>query len=137
MNFDVAEYHGQTFRTSRSEAAEGHIWIIKIPGESYREQGFEQRGDVHLKQVPIADLDAWYRDRTKATWRGEPFLVTPLDGGKVSAGYLGHNGVWAQENGLEGDQYNGFHGTINARELENVQVDRADHLARWKKENQG
>ncbi|WP_053733248.1 hypothetical protein [Nocardia sp. NRRL S-836] len=137
FNVDVAEYRGETFRTSGSEAAPGHVWIIQIAGVTYASEGFEQKGDVRLKQVPIAELDAWYRERATATWRGQPVSVSAVDGGVARVDYLGGSAVWAQDNGLEGDQYGGFYGTIDAAELENVQVDRTDHLARWKKENQG
>jgi hypothetical protein len=123
--FDVAEYRGELFRTSQSEAREGHIWLIRIGGKAPEQQ------------VPIADLDAWYRERVTATWRGQPFRVTQQKDGMATVDYVGHDGTWAKQNGLEGDRYNGFYGTIDAAELENVQVDRNDHLARWKKENQG
>ncbi|MEU7481488.1 hypothetical protein AB0A63_36320 [Lentzea sp. NPDC042327] len=124
-DFDVAEYRGETFRTSTSEAAEGHVWLIRI-GEQAPE-----------RQVPIADLDAWYRDRTTATWRGQPFRVGQVRNGTATVDYVGHDGTWAAQNGLQGDRYNGFYGTISAAELEDVRVDRTDHLARWKKENLG
>jgi len=134
----VAEHNGEVYYASTSEAQTNHLWIIKIRGESYAtDEGFEHKGDVTLKQVPIAELDGWYRDQVKATWRGEPFVVHPLQDGKVGADFVGGSSVWAEENGLEGDQYSGFHGVLDEGELENVQVDRTDYLARWKKENQG
>jgi hypothetical protein len=45
--------------------------------------------------------------------------------------------VWAAQNGLEGDQYNGYRATLDVGELDDVRVDRTDLLARWKEKNPG
>ncbi|SDM31785.1 hypothetical protein SAMN04489726_0966 [Allokutzneria albata] len=113
---EMAVHQGETFRTSRSEAAAGRIWIIQLRDRTYAQDGFEQLGDVRLKQVPIAELDAWYRDRTTATWRGQPFTVSGVHADRASPDYLGRSPLWARENGLEGNQRNGFCVKVNSDE---------------------
>lgn len=133
---EVIEYKGETYYAGTE--SDGKIWIIQIPGETYRhDEGFEQREELRLKQVPIAELDAWYRDEMTAKWRGQPFVLHPNRDGTMGADYVGPSQVWAEENGLEGDPYNGFHRILAEDELEDVQVDRTDYLARWKEKNPG
>lgn len=133
---EVIEYRGETYRAGTE--SNGQIWIVKIPGETYStDDGFEQRQELRLKQVPITELDAWYRDEMTAKWRGQPFVVHPNRDGTMGADYVGPSQVWAEENGLEGDPYNGFHKILDPDELEDVQVDRTDYLARWKEKNPG
>lgn len=132
---EVIEYRGEVYAVGTKNG--DHIWILKMPGETYTsDEGFEPYGDNRGKLVPIAELDGWYHDKVMATWRGQPVMAYPLKDGKVTVDYLGGSAVWAQENGLKGDQYSGFYGTLDEDELENVRVDRTDHLARWK-EKQG
>jgi hypothetical protein len=133
---EMAEYRGETYFAG----AEGpdHVWIRKIPGVAYAHaEGFQTYGNRELKTVPTEDLDAWYVDRCTATWRGQPFTVVRVEGGKAEAGYAGGEYVWAAQNGLEGDQYNGFRATLDESELHDVRVDRTDFLARWKEKHAG
>lgn len=131
----VIEYGGDTYAVGTRDGE--RIWILKMLGETYAsDEGFEPYGDNRGKLVPIAELDAWYRDRVTATWRGEPVRVRPLANGKVFVDYVGGDMIWAANSGLDGDQYNGFSGSVDEAELENVRVDRTDYLARWK-EKQG
>jgi hypothetical protein len=133
---EVVEYQGEIYFAGKVE--QGKIWIVKIPGETYAtDEGFEHREELRLKQVPIAELDAWYRDEMTAKWRGQPFIVHPNRDGTMGADYVGASQVWAEDNGLEGDPYNGFHKILDSDELEDVQVDRTDYLARWKEKNPG
>ncbi|HEX8868344.1 MAG TPA: hypothetical protein VF821_21980 [Lentzea sp.] len=113
------------------------LWIVKIDGQDYRtNEVFEQSRDRQLKLVPIQELEEWYREKMTATWKDQPFNVTSVVNGKAHAGYAGGEYVWAAQQGLDGDQYNGYNGTFDVDELENVRVDRTDYLARWK-ENRG
>ena len=132
---EMAEYRGETYFAG----AEGqHVWIRKIPGVTYANaDGFQTYGNRELKTVAVGELQAWYLETMKATWRGQPFNVVRTANGKAEAGYAGGEYVWAAQNGLEGDQYNGYTGTLDVDELENVQVDRTDFLARWKEKNPG
>ncbi|WP_086826151.1 hypothetical protein [Allokutzneria sp. NRRL B-24872] len=137
FNQEMAVYRGETFRTSRSEAVAGHVWVIQLRDRAYAQDGFEQLGDVRLKQVPVAELDAWYRDRMTATWRGQPFAVSGVHADRASVEYLGRSPSWARSNGLEGNQRDGFCGKVNSDELTDVQVERIDHLARWREKHAG
>ena len=132
---EMAEYRGETYFAG----AEGrHVWIRKIPGVTYANaEGFQTYGNRELKTVAVEELQAWYLETMKATWRGQPFNIVRTANGKAEAGYAGGEYVWAAQNGLEGDQYNGYTGTLDVDELENVQVDRTDFLARWKEKNPG
>ncbi|GHH37240.1 hypothetical protein [Lentzea cavernae] len=133
---EMAEYRGETYFAG----AEGEhaVWIRKIPGVTYSHaDGFQTYGNRELKTVATKDLDAWYLETCKATWRGQPFNVVRTQDGKAEAGYAGGEYVWAAQNGLEGDQYNGYTATLGEDELEDVQVDRTDFLARWKEKNPG
>ncbi|MEU0877933.1 hypothetical protein ABZ345_04995 [Lentzea sp. NPDC005914] len=133
---EVIEYNNETYYAGTE--SDGKIWIVKIPGETYAtDEGFEHCEDLRRKQVPIRELDAWYRDEMTAKWRGQPFVVHPNRDGTMGADYVGPSQVWAEDNGLEGDPYNGFHKIIPEDELEDVQVDRTDYLARWKEKNPG
>ncbi|MFS8098020.1 hypothetical protein LFM09_12835 [Lentzea alba] len=133
---EMAEYRGEVYFAG-SEGP-GEVWIRKIPGTTYaNNEGFETYGDRHFKTVPISDLDAWYQETMTATWRGQPFNVIATEGDTAEAGYAGGEYVWAAQNGLEGDQYNGYRATLATDELEDVQVDRTDFLARWKEKNPG
>lgn len=133
---EVIEYKGATYYAGTE--SDGNIWIVQIPGETYaNDEGFEQRQDLRLKLVPVAELDAWYRDEMTAKWRGQPFIVHPNRDGTMGADYVGASQVWAEDNGLEGDPYNGYHKILDPDELEDVQVDRTDYLARWKEKNPG
>jgi hypothetical protein len=132
---EMAEYRGEVFFAG----AEGddQVWIRKVPGTIYvNAEGFQKYGNRELKTVSVTELDAWYVEKMTATWRGQPFNIVSTNNGKAEAGYAGGEYVWAAQNGLDGDQYNGYRATLDVDELENVQVDRADHLARWK-ENRG
>ncbi|MGW6935497.1 hypothetical protein ACWGE0_35920 [Lentzea sp. NPDC054927] len=132
---EMAEYRGEVFFAG----AEGvdQVWLRKVPGTVYANaEGFEKYGNRELKTVNVTELDAWYFEKMTATWRGQPFNVIAVDGGKAEAGYAGGEYVWAAQNGLDGDQYNGYRATLDVSELDNVQVDRTDYLARWK-ENRG
>ncbi|MEV6718232.1 hypothetical protein AB0M48_40050 [Lentzea sp. NPDC051208] len=132
---EMAEYRGEVYFAG-SEGDD--VWIRKIPGVTYANaEGFQTYGNRELKTVAVADLDAWYRETMKATWRGQPFNVIRTDNGKAEAGYAGGEYVWAAQNGLEGDQYNGYTATLDVGELTDVQVDRTDFLARWKEKNAG
>jgi hypothetical protein len=132
---EMAEYRGEVYFAG-SEGDD--VWIRKIPGVTYANaEGFQTYGNRELKTVAVKDLDAWYRETMKATWRGQPFNVVRTDGGKAEAGYAGGEYVWAAQNGLEGDQYNGYTATLDVGELADVQVDRTDFLARWKEKNPG
>jgi hypothetical protein len=132
---EMAEYRGEVFFAG----AEGHdqVWLRKVPGVVYANaDGFQKYGNRELKTVHVDELDAWYRETCTATWRGQPFNVIVVDNGKAEAGYAGGEYVWAAQNGLEGDQYNGYRATLDVGELTDVRVDRTDFLARWK-ENRG
>jgi hypothetical protein len=132
----MAEYRGEVYYAGRE--GESDVWIRKIPGVTYVEtEGFETYGGRQFKTVAIAELDAWYEEKMTATWRGQPFNVIAVDNGKAEAGYAGGEYVWAAQNGLEGDQYNGYTATLDVDELADVQVDRTDFLARWKEKNPG
>lgn len=132
---EMAEYRGEVYFAG-SEGDD--VWIRKIPGVAYAHaEGFQTYGNRELKTVAVADLDAWYRETMRATWRGQPFNVIRTDDGKAEAGYAGGEYVWAAQNGLEGDQYNGYTATLDVGELTDVQVDRTDFLARWKEKNPG
>ena len=133
---EMAEYRGEVYFAG----AEGddHVWIRKVPGTVYANQeAFETYNGRELKTVAKEELDAWYRDEMTAKWRGQPFVVHPNRDGTMGADYVGPSQVWAEDNGLEGDPYNGFHKVLDPDELEDVQVDRTDYLARWKEKNQG
>jgi hypothetical protein len=132
---EMAEYRGEVYFAG----SEGDgVWIRKIPGVTYANaEGFQTYGNRELKTVAVTDLDAWYRETMKATWRGQPFNVVRTENGKAEAGYAGGEYVWAAQNGLEGDQYNGYTATLDVGELADVQVDRTDFLARWKEKNPG
>ncbi|SDF63242.1 hypothetical protein SAMN05216553_102421 [Lentzea fradiae] len=133
---ELAEYRGEVFFAGAEDAH--HVWIRKIPGVTYAiDERFEVYNGRELKTVAVADLDAWYEERMTATWRGQPFNVVSVEGGKAEAGYVGGEYVWARQNGLDGDQYNGFTATIDVGELADVQVDRTDFLVRWKEKNPG
>lgn len=132
---EMAEYRGEVYFAG----AEGddHVWIRKVPGTVYANQeAFETYNGRELKTVAKEELDAWYRETCTATWRGQPFNIVSTTNGKAEAGYAGGEYVWAAQNGLEGDQYNGYRATLDVGELTDVQVDRTDFLARWK-ENRG
>ncbi|WP_434452601.1 hypothetical protein [Lentzea sp. E54] len=132
---EMAEYRGEVYFAG----SEGNdVWIRKVPGVTYANaEGFQTYGDRELKTVAVTDLDAWYVETCTATWRGQPFTIVRIQDGKAEAGYAGGEYVWAAQNGLEGDQYNGYTATLDVDELANVQVDRTDFLARWKEKNPG
>jgi len=133
---EVIEYRGETYFAGAQD--QGRIWIVQIPGEAYaNDEGFEQREEIRRKLVPISELDAWYRDEMTAKWRGRPFVVHPNRDGTMGADYVGPSQVWAEDNGLDGDPYNGYHKVLDPAELEDVQVNRIDYLARWKEKNPG
>ena len=133
---EVAVYNNETYFAGKQ--SEGTLEIVKIPGETYAtDEGFEHFAELSVKRVPITELDAWYRDEFTGKWRGQPFVLYPNRDGTMGADYVGPSSVWAQENGLEGDQYNGFRKTFEPDQLEDVQVDRTDYLARWKEKNPG
>jgi hypothetical protein len=133
---EVIEYRGETYFAGARD--QDKIWIVQIPGETYaHDEGFEQREEIRRKLVPISELDAWYRDEMTAKWRGQPFVVHPNRDGTMGADYVGASQVWAEDNGLDGDPYNGYHKVLDPDELEDVQVDRTDYLARWKEKNPG
>ncbi|MFI6098818.1 hypothetical protein ACIA8G_24955 [Lentzea sp. NPDC051213] len=133
---EMAEYRGEVYFAGAE--GDGSVWIRKIPGVTYRtDEGFESYGGRHFKTVPVTELDAWYFEKMTATWRDQPFNVIAVDAGLAEAGYAGGEYVWAAQNGLQGDQYNGFTATLDVEELGNVQVDRTDYLARWKEKNPG
>jgi hypothetical protein len=133
---EMAQYRGEVYFAG-AEGADS-VWIRKVPGVSYaNDEPFEVYNGREFKTVAVADLDAWYEEKMTATWRGQPFNVIAVDHGKAEAGYAGGEYVWAQQNGLEGDQYNGFRATLDVEELADVQVDRTDFLARWKEKNPG
>jgi len=132
---EMAEYRGETYFAG----AEGNdVWIRKIPGVTYaNSEGFQTYGNRELKTVAVKELQAWYLETCTATWRGQPFNVVRTENGKAEAGYAGGEYVWAAQNGLEGDQYNGYRATLDVDELQDVRVDRTDFLARWKEKNPG
>lgn len=131
---EMAEYRGEVYFAGAE--GPGHVWIRKVPGVTYANaEGFQTYGNRELKTVAAKELDAWYRETCTATWRGQPFNIIRIDGGKAEAGYAGGEYVWAAQNGLEGDQHNGYHATLDVDELADVQVDRTDFLARWKENN--
>ncbi|MFB9904409.1 hypothetical protein [Allokutzneria oryzae] len=133
---EMAEYRGETYFAG----AEGpdHVWIRKVPGVAYANaEGFQTYGNREFATVAVEELQAWYFERCTATWRGQRFAVVMIHDGKAEAGYAGGDYVWAAQNGLEGDQYNGFRATLNVDELENVQIERTDLLARWREKNPG
>ena len=133
---EMAEYCGEVYFAGAE--GEQHVWIRKIPGVTYATtEAFESYNGREFKTVAITTLDAWYEEKMTATWRGQPFNVIAIEHGKAEAGYAGGEYVWAQQNGLEGDQYNGFRATLDVDELADVQVDRTDFLARWKEKNPG
>lgn len=133
---EMAEYRGEVYYAGRE--GENDVWIRKIPGVTYAEtEGFETYGGRQFKTVAITELDAWYEEKMTVTWRGQPFNVIAVENGKAEAGYAGGEYVWAAQNGLEGDQYNGYTATLDVDELADVQVDRTDFLARWKEKNPG
>ncbi|GLY53841.1 hypothetical protein [Lentzea sp. NBRC 102530] len=133
---EMAEYRGETYFAGEEDAK--HVWLRKIPNQTYEHaEGFQTYGNRELKTVPAKDLDAWYQETCKATWRGQPFNVVKTENGKAEAGYAGGEHVWAQQNGLEGDQYNGFTATLDEHELHDVRVERTDFLERWKEKNPG
>lgn len=128
---EMAEYEGDTYFAGAED--QRHVWVRKIPGVVYRAQeGFQTYGKSELKTVRISELQTWYRETCRAKWRGQPFNIIVIHDGKAEAGYAGGEYVWALRNGLNGDQYNGFTATIDAGELEDLQVDRTDFLAQWK-----
>ena len=132
---EMAEYRGEVFFAGAENADQ--VWIRKVPGTTYANaDGFQTYGNRELKTVNVTELDAWYRETCTATWRGQPFNIVSTNDGKAEAGYAGGEYVWAAQNGLEGDQYNGYRATLDVGELDDVQVDRTDLLARWK-ENRG
>lgn len=133
---EMAEYRGEVFFAGAE--GQNHVWIRKVPGTAYADaEGFQKYGNRELKTVPVEELDAWYVEKMTATWRGQPFNIVSTDGGKAQAGFAGGEYVWAAQNGLEGDQYNGYTATLDVDELADVQVDRTDFLARWKEKNRG
>jgi hypothetical protein len=133
---EMAEYRGEVFYAGSE--GDRHVWIRKLPGVAYvNDEGFQNYNGRELKTVAIDELDAWYVEKMTATWRGQPFNVISVENGKAEAGYAGGEYVWAAQNGLEGDQYNGYRATLDVGELADVQVDRTDYLARWKEKNPG
>lgn len=133
---ELARYRGEVFFAGAEDAH--HVWIRKIPGVAYAiDERFQVYNGRELKTVAVRDLDAWYEERMTATWRGQPFSVVSVENGRAEAAYAGGEYTWAQQNGLEGDQYNGFTATLAEDELADVRVDRTDFLARWKEKNQG
>jgi hypothetical protein len=133
---EVVEYQNETYFAGVE--SQGTIEIVKIPGETYAtDEGFAHYEDLRVKRVPIAEIDAWYRDEFTGKWRGQPFVLYPNRDGTMGADYVGPSQLWAEENGLEGDQYNGYRKTFNPDELEDLRVNRIDHLARWKEKNPG
>ncbi len=127
----VAEYRGELYLASTVDVAAGFVRLREIPAERYANATGR---DV---EVPVTELDAWYRDKTRATWRGQPFVVDRVEGGRALAGYDGRDAGWAKKNGLDGNQYDWFQGWLALDELEDVHVDRTDFLARWKEKNRG
>jgi hypothetical protein len=128
---EMAEYRGEVYFAG----AEGdeHVWIRRIPGVAYvNDEPFESYHGREFKTVSVTELDAWYEEQMTATWRGQPFNVTAVENGQAYAGYAGGEYVWAAQNGLDGDQYNGYTATLDVGELNDVRIDRTDHLARWK-----
>ncbi|NKE58442.1 hypothetical protein FXN61_17090 [Lentzea sp. PSKA42] len=133
---EMAEYRGEVYYAGSE--GEKDVWIRKVPGVSYvNAEGFEKYGDREFKTVPVMELDAWYVEKMTALWRGQPFNVISVENGKAQAGYAGGEYVWAAQNGLDGDQYNGYTATLDVGELADVRVDRTDYLARWKERNPG
>ncbi|MFD9699310.1 hypothetical protein [Lentzea sp. NPDC059081] len=133
---EMAEYRGEVYFAGSEDAH--HVWIRKIPGVTYtNDERFETYNGRELKTVAITALDAWYEERMTALWRGQPFNVVSTHDGKAEAGFAGGEYSWAQQNGLQGDQYNGYTATLAVDELHDVQVDRTDFLARWKEKNPG
>lgn len=90
-------------------------------------------GDDH---VSPDQLDSWYVDRAVFTWRGEPFAAWRIVDDRVTGAHIGLDLTKGKELGLEGDQYNGFHGTFPLDEVD-LKVERTDLLARWKEKHAG
>lgn len=127
-NKPLAEYRGELYSVSTVDVPDGFVRLREIPGEHYEHPANAD------KEVPVDDLDAAYRDKTRATWRGQPFVLDKVEGDRALAGYDGRDALWAKQNGLDGNQYDGFEGWLDLTELEDVHVDRTDLLARWKGE---
>jgi hypothetical protein len=87
-----------------------------------------------VKEVPIADLDEWYSEKSVCRWRGEPFDVMGVDGDVVKGTYAGRDMFWAVEAGLTRLDYAWFIGDLPLSEVEDLHVQRTDLLAKWKQE---
>jgi hypothetical protein len=124
----LAEYRGELYFVSTVDVPDGFVRLREIPTERYEHAKHADQ------EVPVNDLDAAYRDKTRATWRGQPFVIDKVEGDKALAGYDGRDAGWAKANGLDGNQYDWFQGWLAVSELEDVHVDRTDLLARWKRE---
>jgi hypothetical protein len=82
-------------------------------------------------QVPYRELDAWYRENVLFDWCGKPFHLDRYQDGRVYGAYVGKSSIWARENGLEGNQYEGwFLNGAPEQEIENLRVETTDILER-------
>ena len=88
--------------------------------------------DIDGQRVPFEDFDAWYKERMMFDWRGQPFYLDRYRDGRVQGGYSGYDGGWAREQGLEGNQYEGWLCDVPEAEIENVRVERMDLLEIWR-----
>ena len=70
-------------------------------------------------RIPIAATTRVFRRSVSATWRGEEVSVMGVDGDRAGVAYLG-DPWFAEENGLEGSQHDGWSGWAPVAELSDV-----------------
>lgn len=91
----------------------------EFPDEIAREPGRDPR----WVKVPTRSLDRFENVLVRATWRGQEVSVEKLLDPDHVAVRFGGSPAFARENGLEGDQYMGWGGTVAVDELTDVTED--------------
>jgi hypothetical protein len=86
-----------------------------FPDETARQDGPAPR----WVEVPNSSLDRCESVHVRAMWRGEEVSVMKVEGNRVGVSFLGPP-AFAEANGLEGDQHDGWGGWVPHEELTDV-----------------
>lgn len=109
---------------------------VVVQGGEIKFPSFGELGDpafvIDGERVPYEDVDAWFKERMMFDWRGQPFHVNSSRSGRVQGAYVGTDGGWAQQQGLEGNQYEGWLCDVPECEIENLRIERTDLLEIWR-----
>jgi hypothetical protein len=94
-----ARWRGEEYPASPDPRPEG-LWIrLRRPTPA---EGFAERAEgLHVRVVPVAEVEVLVHVRTVCRWRGEPFLVREEHGGRLLLEHTGGSVLVAGALGLE------------------------------------